>query len=110
MLALACSSATRGDVGRQKLVILGFDGLDPDLTAAWIKEGKLPNLAKLAQQGGGLHQLETTPSSDGPPAWASFATGVNPGKHNIFDSVSRDAATYVPGFTVIKQAPAKFLF
>jgi predicted AlkP superfamily phosphohydrolase/phosphomutase len=109
-LALACSSATRGDVGRQKLVILGFDGLDPDLTAAWIKEGKLPNLAKLALQGGGLHQLETTPSPDGAPAWASFATGVNPGKHNIFDSVSRDAATYEPGFTVIKQAPAKFLF
>src|SRR6476619_5583138 len=36
----------------QRLVVLGFDGLDPSVTAKWIREGKLPNLKRLADQGG----------------------------------------------------------
>jgi predicted AlkP superfamily phosphohydrolase/phosphomutase len=29
-------------------------------------------------------------------AWSSFTTGSNPGKHNIFDFISRDPASYQP--------------
>ena len=43
---------------------------------------KLPNLQKLSKQGT-LQRLETTPSPDA-SAWASFATGTNPGKHGVF--------------------------
>src|SRR5262245_65076922 len=68
----------------QRLVILGFDGMDPDLVRQWMAEGKLPNLKRVVQQGG-LYPLATTHSPESPTAWASFATGVNPGKHNIFD-------------------------
>ena len=62
--------------------MLGFDGLDPDLVSQFIDEGKLPNMQKLARQGA-LQRLETTPSADA-SAWASFATGANPGKHGVF--------------------------
>ena len=62
--------------------MLGFDGLDPDLVSRFMDEGKLPNMQKLARQGA-LQRLETTPSAD-MSAWASFATGTNPGKHGIF--------------------------
>lgn len=93
----------------QKLVILGFDGMDPDLTERWIKEGRLPNLAKLRDQGG-LHRLATTHSPESPTAWASFATGVNAGKHNIYDFLVRDTRTYLPDLAMVAREPAKFLF
>ena len=73
--ALACSSQAPSAF-KQKLVILGFDGMDPDLAREWMKEGKLPNLSKLAAQGA-LLPLQTTHSPESPTAWASFATGVN---------------------------------
>jgi predicted AlkP superfamily phosphohydrolase/phosphomutase len=71
----------------QKLVVLGIDGLDPNLVSAFMHAGKLPNMQKLAI-GGTLQRLETTPSPDA-SAWASFATGMNPGKHGIFGNESK---------------------
>jgi predicted AlkP superfamily phosphohydrolase/phosphomutase len=105
---LACSSAPPGAF-TQKLVVLGFDGFDPDYVAGWIEEGKLPHLASLAERGG-LHRLQTTANADGAPAWASFATGVNPGKHRIFDSFARDPRTYALGLAAVRRSPARFLF
>ena len=66
--------------------------MDPELAERWMTQGKLPNLAKLAAQGG-FHRLGTTHSPESPTAWASFATGVNPGKHNIYDFLVRDLDT-----------------
>ena len=36
----------------QKLVILGFDGMDPDLLKQWIDAGRLPTFQRLAATGG----------------------------------------------------------
>ena len=56
----------------------------------FMDEGKLPNL-KTARRGGHLpRRSRSTQPSESPVAWASFATGVNPGKHNIFDFLVRD--------------------
>ena len=82
--------------------------MDPALVARWIKEGQLPNMAKLASQGG-LHPLRTTHSPESPTAWASFATGVNPGKHNIYDFLVRDTNTYLPDLGMVRREPPKFL-
>ncbi len=106
-LTLACSSGPAEFP--QKLVILGFDGMDPDLAERWIKEGRLPHFAKLREQGG-LHRLETTHSPESPTAWASFATGVNAGKHNIYDFLVRDTSTYLPDLAMVAREPARFLF
>ena len=105
----ACSK--RGEQGTywQKLVILGFDGMDPDLVQRWVQEGKLPNIRKLMDQGG-LYPLTTTHSAESPTAWASFATGVNPGKHNIYDFLVRDTNTYLPDLGMVRREPARFLF
>ncbi|HEG42411.1 MAG TPA: nucleotide pyrophosphatase, partial [Phycisphaerales bacterium] len=35
----------------KKFIVLGFDGMDPKLTRKFLAEGKLPNFAKLAEQG-----------------------------------------------------------
>ena len=93
----------------QRLIVIGFDGLDPVLTGRWIREGRLPNLKRLADKGG-LFPLATTPSPESPTAWASFATGVNPGKHNIYDFLVRDAATYLPDLGMVRREPGRFLF
>ncbi len=79
----------------KKFVILGLDGLDPGLAEQFMNEGLLPNLAKLREQGC-FKRLATTTPSISPVAWSSFQTGVNPGKHNIFDFLTRDKRTYQP--------------
>jgi hypothetical protein len=109
-LALACAAATVScgtstprHTFSQKMVILGFDGMDPVLTARWIRAGRLPNFAKLAEEGG-LYPLETSHSPESPTAWASFATGTNAGKHNIFDFLVRDTKTYMPDLGIVKKS------
>jgi predicted AlkP superfamily phosphohydrolase/phosphomutase len=79
----------------KKIIILGLDGLDPKLTERWMAEGKLPYLNQLATQGY-YGQLRTTCPPLSPVAWSTFATGVNPAGHNIFDFLNRDLRTYAP--------------
>src|SRR5215471_18708827 len=79
----------------KRAVILGFDGMDPELAERFINEGRLPNLAKLRDQGT-FRKLRTTFPPISPVAWSTFMTGVNPGKHNIYDFLARDLSTYLP--------------
>jgi predicted AlkP superfamily phosphohydrolase/phosphomutase len=79
----------------KRAVILGFDGMDPELTERFIAEGRLPNLAKLRDQGT-FRRLRTTCPPISPVAWSTFMTGVNPGKHNIYDFLARDLGSYLP--------------
>ena len=108
-LTLSCSGGRPPEKFRQKLVILGFDGMDPRLVQKWMDEGKLPNMQKLAKRGSGVRQLETTHSPESPTAWASFATGVNAGKHNIYDFLIRDTNTYLPDLGMVHFEPPRFI-
>jgi predicted AlkP superfamily phosphohydrolase/phosphomutase len=83
--------------------------MDPTLSKQYMDEGKLPNLKRLAE-GGTFRKLETTQPSESPVAWSSFATGVNPGKHNIYDFLVRDFETYLPDLAGVKRHPPKFLW
>ncbi len=78
-----------------RVVILGLDGLEPTITERLLKQGKLPNLLRLKEQGSYSH-LQTTYPAISPVAWSAFSTGVNPGGHNIFDFLSRHKQTYMP--------------
>lgn len=89
----------------KKAIFLGFDGLDPAITEKLMAEGKLPNLARLRDQGS-YRRLRTTFPALSPVAWSTFATGVNPAKHNIFDFLSRDLRTYAPQLSSAKVRPA----
>lgn len=91
--ALARSGPPPSKIGR--LVVLGFDGQDPALTDRFLKEGRLPNLARLAATGT-YRRLQTTYPALSPVAWSSFSTGTHPAKHNIFDFLDRDRRTYLP--------------
>ncbi len=86
----------------QKLIVLAIDGLDPDLVSHFMDESKLPNMQKLARQGA-LQRLETTPSPS-MSAWASFATGLNPGKHGVFGSDPSSVRHGTPFWTLAGRA------
>ncbi len=79
----------------KRMVILGLDGMEPTLAEKFMAEGKMPNLARLAAKGS-FQRLATTAPPLSPVAWSSFLTGCNPGKHNIFDFLTRDKRTYMP--------------
>lgn len=79
----------------QRVVVLGLDGLDPGRVRRLMSEGRLPHLKRLAERGA-FTDLATTLPPISPVAWSSFQTGVNPGKHNIFDFLNRNLRTYLP--------------
>jgi len=72
----------------KKLIILGFDGLDPRLTKQWMEAGKLPNFTRLSKEGC-FARLATSNPAQSPVAWSCFATGNNPGKTRIFGFLKR---------------------
>jgi predicted AlkP superfamily phosphohydrolase/phosphomutase len=90
----------------QRLIFLGLDGLDPRLTKRYMAAGKLPNLSRLKAQGS-FHKLRTTFPSLSPVAWSTFATGVNPARHNIFDFLNRSLKSYVPELSSSRVRPPR---
>ncbi|MCE9613319.1 MAG: alkaline phosphatase family protein [Lentisphaerae bacterium] len=77
----------------RRVIVLGLDALDPGFARQLMDRGELPNLARLAAMGS-FTDLRTTCPPISPVAWSTFMTGVNPGKHNIFDFLNRDPRTY----------------
>lgn len=76
---------------RGRLVILGFDGVDPRWVEEYVAQGKLPHIKQLQGQGTGrFRSLASTIPPQSPVAWATFATGTRPGEHGIYDFVGRD--------------------
>jgi predicted AlkP superfamily phosphohydrolase/phosphomutase len=92
-------------VDRAKLLVLGFDGLDPKIAEKLMREGRLPNFQRLRERGS-FTELETGIPPQSPVAWSNFITGMNPGGHGIYDFIARDPETYLPylSTTVIEDA------
>ena len=72
----------------RKLFVLSLDGTPYTLLKDALKH--LPNLKKLFAQGT-FTQMDSVIPTISSVAWATFATGVNPAKHNIFGFVDLDA-------------------
>ena len=89
----SCQRARSGTVGAKKVIILGIDGMDPDLLAKFMAEGKMQNFARLAAQGS-FRRLTTSIPPQSPVAWSNLITGMNAGGHGIFDFIHRDPKTF----------------
>lgn len=76
-----------------KVLIVGLDAATFDLISPWIAEGKLPNLEALMKNGARGRLASILPPIT-PPAWTSFMTGKNPGKHGIFHFMEAQPGTY----------------
>ncbi|MBN2712167.1 MAG: alkaline phosphatase family protein [Planctomycetes bacterium] len=89
-------------VGNRRLIILGFDGLDPRICRDLMARGVLPNLGKLAATGT-FRELNTSYPCQSPVAWRTFATGVNPGNHGVFDFLRKIPGTYLPDMSTVER-------
>jgi predicted AlkP superfamily phosphohydrolase/phosphomutase len=88
----------------RRLIVLGLDGLDPRTVEQLLAQGKLPNMARLAETGG-FRRLGSTIPPQSPVAWASFITGRDPGGHGIYDFIQRDPQTYLPYLSIARTEP-----
>src|SRR5262252_8431795 len=104
LLLGSCQRAGGATTGK-KLIILGIDGMDPDLLTKFMAEGKMPNFAKLAAEGS-FRRLGTSIPPQSPVAWSNMITGMNAGGHGIFDFIHRDPANFDLYFSASRvQAP-----
>ncbi len=76
-----------------RVLVVGLDGATLDLIQPWAADGALPTLARIMSEGTWGRLESVVPPLTG-PAWHSFMTGKNPGKHGIFDFVRRGRSDY----------------
>ncbi|MFR6291222.1 MAG: alkaline phosphatase family protein [Peptococcaceae bacterium] len=68
-----------------KILILGVDGMDPNLTKRFVEEGIMPNTKKFLERGVAREDLvmQGGHPTITPPMWTTMATGTCPGTHGI---------------------------
>lgn len=90
------SAPAAGPADHPRVIILGIDGLDPDILREVMErhpEG-MANFHRLAGMGQGVLELGTSTPPQSPVAWSNFATGRRAGGHGVYDFIHRDPATY----------------
>jgi len=96
-------------VAQKRVLVIGLDGGTFDLIEPWAAEGYLPNLAHLMSDG--CHgYLASTLQPTSAPAWVTFMTGVNQGKHGLYDFVRRRPDGYNLEVTNASQVVAPTMF
>lgn len=68
---------------KKRVLVIGLEGISPELLISLVNSGKLPNLAKILENGTMINLTSPLPLVS-PVTWTSFSTGKNPGKHGIF--------------------------
>jgi predicted AlkP superfamily phosphohydrolase/phosphomutase len=96
-------------MNHKRIVVIGLDGATWDLIDPWINQGYLPTLAKL-KAAGVSGKLRSTIQPTTAPAWASFMTGMNQGKHGLYDFVRRRHDEYSIEITNGSQVLAPTIF
>ncbi len=82
---------------KARAVVVGLDGGSWGVLDGFVRAGHMPNLERLIERGRRSTLRSTTPPIT-PVAWASFATGMEPGGHGVFGFGSQRAApgSYMP--------------
>lgn len=91
--------------GKNKVLVIGLDGVPYRIIKNFIKMDVMPYLGKLSQQGTMREMISSIPPVSS-VAWTTFLTGVNPGKHGIYGFMERKPDSYeiyFPNSTHIKS-------
>ena len=92
----------------KKMLVLGFDGMDPGIVNRLMERGELPNMQRLGERGTFTMMRSTIPPQS-PVAWGSFISGADPGVFGIFDFLHRDPETYIPIFSQSETLPSRMM-
>lgn len=87
-----------------KFVVIGLDGATFRILDPLMSKGKLPNLRRLKAEGSS-GTLWSTIHPYSAQAWSSFMTGMNPGKHGVFDFIHHEENSY--GLKFVNAADRK---
>ncbi len=90
----------------RRVIVIGFDGLDPGLARRYMRRGLLPNFSRLAEEGS-FSPLDISIPSISPSSWSTFMTGADASRHNIYDFLTRDPCTMNPVLSSAKIEEAK---
>jgi predicted AlkP superfamily phosphohydrolase/phosphomutase len=93
LLPTAAVTATSTSERPRRVLVIGLDGATFDLIEPWVADGDLPALGQLMREGS-FGRLRSVVPPMTAPAWTSFGTGTNPGKHGLYDWIARKAGTY----------------
>ncbi len=74
-------------------LVLGLDGATFDVIRPLAEAGRLPHLSAWMRSGVCAPLRSTLPPMSF-PAWSSFATGLGPGRHGIFDFTQKQPGAY----------------
>ncbi|TAJ21714.1 MAG: hypothetical protein EPO68_04230, partial [Planctomycetota bacterium] len=88
-----------------RVIVIGIDGLDPDLLEATIRAhpGRTSAFQWLVGDRG-VQRLGTSNPPQSPVAWSNFTTGLDPGGHGIFDFIHRDPRSRAPIASTTREA------
>jgi len=87
-----------------RVMIIGLDGADWPLLRVLFADGAMPTLKSFVE-GSTSAPMESVLPTNSMSAWTSLMTGVNPGKHSVFDFVRRTRTpfrTFVTNSSVIR--------
>ncbi len=76
-------------------MVLGLDGLSPDILQRLAAQELMPNVARMLEEGI-FCRLRSSLPPNSCPAWLCMATGRNPGKLGVFDLVYKDGYSVRP--------------
>jgi predicted AlkP superfamily phosphohydrolase/phosphomutase len=76
-----------------KVLLIGLDGMTFDIARPLMDAGEMAALATLERRGVGATLMSTYPPISA-PAWVTFLTGNNPGRHGLFNFQNFDLSRY----------------
>lgn len=89
---------------KQRVLVIGLDGVPHSLLTRLAADGTMPNVARLLLLGH-LSRMKVTLPEISAVSWPSFMTGANPGAHGIFGFIDLKPGSYdvrFPGFRDLK--------
>ncbi len=86
-----------GKLNRQRVCVVGLDGVPYPLLARLAGDGTMPAVAELISLGK-LFRMRASLPEISAVSWTSFATGANPGRHGIFGFVDLKPDSYALRF------------
>lgn len=90
-----------------RALVIGLDGMPKTLLEELAGQGVMPCLAGVLADSGCAELLAPVPEISS-TSWASFLTGVNPGRHGVYgfvDLVPGEYRTYFPNVTHLRAPP-----
>ncbi len=90
---------------KERVVVLGLDGVPFSLLKRFANEGVMPNVRMLLNEGT-LCDMSVSMPEVSSTSWSTFMTGVNPGRHGIYGFMELSKNSYgwkFPNFNDLKS-------